>query len=194
MQRNNVLFVSAEMADFVKTGGLGDVAAALPRALQPLCNVRVLIPGYTCVMEKGPWCIVKAILVKGNLPHCHIGKTVRPDGLVVYAVVSKRGYRIQPQYQFEGYRMDMVVWDDNGNFAVLECDGDTFHDVDKADSDNVRENFLAANGFRFVRFYFSEMKKSPKALWDRIDNELTSFGVEKSLFPQSLVQGDAVFG
>jgi len=43
----SVLFVAAEMLPFAKTGGLGDVVAALPRALRTLGpDVRVLLPGY----------------------------------------------------------------------------------------------------------------------------------------------------
>ncbi len=43
----NVLFVTPECAGLVKTGGLGDVSAALPAALRRLgYDVRVLLPGY----------------------------------------------------------------------------------------------------------------------------------------------------
>jgi starch synthase len=42
-----VLFVSSECAPLVKTGGLGDVTAALPAALRALgIDVRILLPGY----------------------------------------------------------------------------------------------------------------------------------------------------
>lgn len=41
--RKKVLFVTSELADLVKTGGLGDVSAALPRAMAHLHDVRVLI-------------------------------------------------------------------------------------------------------------------------------------------------------
>ncbi|MBX3619098.1 MAG: glycogen synthase GlgA [Rhizobacter sp.] len=42
-----VLFVTPECAPWVKTGGLGDVSAALPAALTSLCHdVRVLMPAY----------------------------------------------------------------------------------------------------------------------------------------------------
>jgi starch synthase len=43
----SVLFVTSEMAPWVKTGGLGDVAAALPASLrQAGVDIRVLIPCY----------------------------------------------------------------------------------------------------------------------------------------------------
>jgi starch synthase len=46
-QRLRVLMVASEVSPFAKTGGLGDVAAALPRALRALGHdVRVLMPRY----------------------------------------------------------------------------------------------------------------------------------------------------
>ena len=45
----NVLFVASEVAPFAKTGGLGDVAAALPRALSASGrghDVRIVMPMY----------------------------------------------------------------------------------------------------------------------------------------------------
>jgi starch synthase len=48
-----VLFVVSECAPLVKTGGLADVAGALPIALAQIgINVRVLLPGYSSVMEQ----------------------------------------------------------------------------------------------------------------------------------------------
>ena len=45
--RLRVLLVASEVSPFAKTGGLGDVAAALPRALRALGHdVRVLMPRY----------------------------------------------------------------------------------------------------------------------------------------------------
>lgn len=42
-----VLFVASEAAPFIKSGGLGDVAGALPKALaQKGADVRVVIPKY----------------------------------------------------------------------------------------------------------------------------------------------------
>ena len=47
----NVLFVTPECAPLVKTGGLGDVSAALPPALRAIgIDARVLMPGYPAVL------------------------------------------------------------------------------------------------------------------------------------------------
>jgi starch synthase len=64
-----VLFVTSECAPWVKTGGLGDVSAALPLALRALgVDARVLLPAYpglldhvrserrgTAIVPVGPW-------------------------------------------------------------------------------------------------------------------------------------------
>jgi starch synthase len=48
----SVLFVTPECAPLTKTGGLGDVSAALPAALrQAGVDIRVLLPGYPGVMR-----------------------------------------------------------------------------------------------------------------------------------------------
>ena len=50
-----VLFVPPECAPLTKTGGLGDVSAALPAALRALGHdVRILIPGYPAVLAACP--------------------------------------------------------------------------------------------------------------------------------------------
>ncbi len=50
----NILFVSSEVAPFAKTGGLGDVCAALPKALHALGHdVRVVVPMYARVRAPG---------------------------------------------------------------------------------------------------------------------------------------------
>ena len=47
-----VLSVTSECAPLVKTGGLADVAGALPKVLASEgCEVRTLLPGYPAVMQ-----------------------------------------------------------------------------------------------------------------------------------------------
>jgi starch synthase len=49
--QSSVLFATPECAPIVKTGGLGDVSAALPQALRERdIDARVLLPGYPAVM------------------------------------------------------------------------------------------------------------------------------------------------
>ena len=55
MEKNlRVLFVTPEAVPFAKTGGLADVAGALPKFLQGLgCDVKVVMPYYRMVKESG---------------------------------------------------------------------------------------------------------------------------------------------
>jgi starch synthase len=47
-----ILYVTPECAPLVKTGGLGDVAAALPVALRQIgLDARLLLPGYPAVLS-----------------------------------------------------------------------------------------------------------------------------------------------
>ena len=64
MSRIDVLSVASEVYPLVKTGGLADVVAALPKALKPLdVRVRTLVPGYPAVMAG-----LKAASVVRELP------------------------------------------------------------------------------------------------------------------------------
>ncbi|NQD56010.1 starch synthase, partial [Pseudomonas sp. CM25] len=92
--KRKVLFVTSEFADLVKTGGLGDVSAALPRAMAHLHDVRVLIPGYPQVMESdNPIHIVGALGGHAALPPCKIGRMDLPDGLVIYVLICPELYQ-----------------------------------------------------------------------------------------------------
>ncbi len=51
--RRSVVFIGSECYPFVKTGGLGDVMYALPRALtKQNCDVKVILPRYKCIPQK----------------------------------------------------------------------------------------------------------------------------------------------
>ena len=51
--RRSVAFIGSECYPFVKTGGLGDVMYALPKALVKLnCDVKVILPKYACIKDQ----------------------------------------------------------------------------------------------------------------------------------------------
>ena len=51
--RRSIAFIGSECYPFVKTGGLGDVMYALPKALiAQNCDVRVILPRYKCIPQK----------------------------------------------------------------------------------------------------------------------------------------------
>ncbi len=91
--RRKVLFVTSEITDYVQTGGLGEVSAALPRALHPLADVRILLPGYRQVLEgAGDIHPVALLPGVGGIPACALGRTATADGIPVYVALNAELY------------------------------------------------------------------------------------------------------
>src|SRR5829696_6106683 len=83
-----VLYVTSEIADFVKAGGLGEVSAALPRTLKQQYDVRILVPGYRKVLEAHPHLpVVGRLRPAHGLPACEIGRFETIDGLIIYVLL-----------------------------------------------------------------------------------------------------------
>lgn len=62
MPRRSVAFIGSECYPFVKTGGLGDVMYALPKALiAQNCDVKVILPRYKCI----PWEYQEKMVYRG---------------------------------------------------------------------------------------------------------------------------------
>jgi starch synthase len=88
-----VLFVTTEMDDFVRVGGLAAVSAALPRALRPWGDVRILLPGYRDVVEQFLHIqVVGQCPPLADMPACELGLTATKDGLPVYVLLCPRLY------------------------------------------------------------------------------------------------------
>ena len=61
--RKSVAFIGSECYPFVKTGGLGDVMYALPKALvKQNCDVKVILPRYKCI----PWKYQEKMVYRGS--------------------------------------------------------------------------------------------------------------------------------
>jgi len=84
MAAPRVLFVTSEMAPWQKTGGLGDISSALPRALTLAgVEVRVLIPAYPSLIRAFPEASVVAVIppLGGELPGARILQAVTAEAI-----------------------------------------------------------------------------------------------------------------
>ena len=86
----NILFASSEVAPFIKSGGLADVAGSLPQALAQLGHdVRVILPLYERVGQQ--WREQMTFLQNFNVhlawrtPYCGIFE-LKKDGVTYYFV------------------------------------------------------------------------------------------------------------
>src|SRR5246127_4724654 len=83
-----VLFVTTEMDDFVRVGGLAAVSAALPRALRTWSDVRIILPGYRDVDEQLTHIqIVGQSAPFAEMPAAMLGRASTRDGLPVYILL-----------------------------------------------------------------------------------------------------------
>ena len=74
MTRRSIAFIGSECYPFVKTGGLGDVMYALPKALvKQNCDVKVILPRYKCI----PWEYQEKMVYRGSfeMDLCADGRT-----------------------------------------------------------------------------------------------------------------------
>lgn len=100
-----ILLVSSEVAPLAKTGGLGDVAGSLPRALHQLGHdVRVFLPCYRAVEERG------FALRKGRksvevdidgIPHKGLLRQTSLDGVPVYLMGNREYFEREGLYGTE---------------------------------------------------------------------------------------------
>jgi starch synthase len=108
-----VLFVTPEALPFVKTGGLGDVAAALPAALAGLgVDVRLLVPGYPAVLDglAGARPVAELTGLPGQVGAARLLAGASPGGAPVYAIDCAALYA-RPGNPYLG--PDGADWPDN---------------------------------------------------------------------------------
>ncbi|MCC7486514.1 MAG: glycogen synthase GlgA [Burkholderiales bacterium] len=117
--RPRVLFATPECAPFVKTGGLGDVSAALPAALHELdVEARVLLPGYPGVLAAFRGARELATVAQAaSVPACRLLEASLPSGVPLIVADCPTLYaRDGGPYQDAGGH----DWPDNGHrFGAL---------------------------------------------------------------------------
>lgn len=115
-----ILFATSEIAPWVKTGGLGDVAAALPPALRHAgMDVRVLVPWYPAIARAFPGASVIAELpaAAGVFPGAALRGATAPDGTPMYFLDCMACYTREGNPYLSGDGRD---WHDNAvRFGLL---------------------------------------------------------------------------
>ncbi|MDF2969792.1 MAG: starch synthase [Microvirga sp.] len=117
-RRQSILFVTSEIADYIKAGGLGEVSAALPRALRYHYDVRILIPGYRQVLSQiGNVEEIARLPASFGIPACGLGRGTTQDGLTVYVLLCPELYDRDGSPYVDSFGAD---WSDNDiRFARL---------------------------------------------------------------------------
>ena len=92
----------------------------------------------------------------------------------VFDAIVAKGYRVIPQYEVAGYRMDLVVQGEQSKL-VVECDGDHWHtSVEDRERDFLRERVLQRAGWTFWRVlgstYYNNPEKALESLWAMLDD------------------------
>lgn len=88
-----------------------------------------------------------------------------------------RGYVVTPQVQAAGYHIDLVVEGHQARLAV-ECDGDTWHGVERFADDLHRQRRLERAGWRFWRIPSSHYYANRAAAIARVITECEEMGIE----------------
>ncbi|QSR86098.1 DUF559 domain-containing protein [Candidatus Methylacidiphilum infernorum] len=79
----------------------------------------------------------------------------------------RRNYRVRPEYEVAGYRIDLVV-EGLSNRLAVECDGEAWHGPDRFKQDMDRQRQLERAGWTFVRIRESEFYADRKSAIQRI--------------------------
>ena len=120
MAELKVLFVTSEIAPFIKTGGLADVSGALPAALREIgVDVRVIVPGYPQIMAQMESSEELASFPDlPGFPHCRLLGSTMENGLPLMAIDCPALYRRDggPYVDASGHD-----WEDNPLRFGLLC-------------------------------------------------------------------------
>lgn len=100
----NVLFAVSECVPFIKSGGLADVAGALPKELNKLgINVRVILPKYSSIPHEMRSNISKVkeidVWVGWRKQYCGIEK-LELDGIVYYFIDNEQYFNRENLYGY----------------------------------------------------------------------------------------------
>jgi very-short-patch-repair endonuclease len=88
----------------------------------------------------------------------------------------RRNYRVRPQVEVAGYRIDLVV-EGLANRLAIECDGEAWHGPERFEQDMVRQRQLERAGWTFVRIRESEFYTDRESALLRIVQACEELGI-----------------
>jgi transcription elongation GreA/GreB family factor len=93
--------------------------------------------------------------------------------------IANKNYRVIPQFNVAGKRIDLVIEGGQGRLAV-ECDGDEWHGAEHYEQDMQRQRILERCGLVFYRIressFYLDKENALKRLWSLLE--------EREIFPQ----------
>ena len=96
--------------------------------------------------------------------------------VAVFLRLSGRGYRVTPQYEMAGLRVDLLVEGTQSRLAV-ECDSDVWHGEEAFNREAYQERMLARCGTGFVHVRGSAFEYDSEAALEPLWAELQAHGI-----------------
>ena len=113
----------------------------------------------------------------------------------VFIDIASRGYRVIPQLEVAGFRIDLIVEGIRGRLAV-ECDGDEWHGPEQYERDMARQRQLERSGYFFWRVRGSSYYRDPVAamqsLWDTLSQMQIVPSAEEKLMSTKLPNSEPI--
>ncbi len=91
--------------------------------------------------------------------------------------IIEKGYKVIPEYEVGGYRIDLVVEGEEARLGV-ECDGDQYHGPNKWEDDLDREAVLKRAGWDIWRVKGSSYYKNPDEALSNLWQKLGEMGIK----------------
>lgn len=181
-EKRKILFISAEVAPYAKTGGLGDIGGSLPIALQAMGHdVRVVMPAYRNIeagypgVEVLPW-LLDVPLGAGILKAGVFGGTLPNSDVPVYFIAEQSLFR-RPQiygYDDDAYRFAFFSVAAMQLIPALEWKPDVIHAHDWHTAPALTWLATAGQGFEMFRgiasiFTIHNLAHQGRAPWQIFD-------------------------
>jgi len=104
--------------------------------------------------------------------------------------IAGKNYRVIPQFDVAGKRIDLVVEGGHARLAV-ECDGDQFHPPEQYEQDDQRQRILERCGWVFYRIrasgFYADRKEALTGLWRMLEERgITPQSAEAAVFNEQM--------